>query len=1176
MNSSIFQKLTMGIRQQQYGKGNESFKIKGTLVSREENRITLHLGDQKMLEVQLKGGIEGNIGDTVVVDKKDFIKSKLYDESDTKVLEEVSEEKAEVELLKKLDVPITEVTKNALTALEKHGLKISKENLQAFVSAKEHLEQVVEGLDYDTAIKLLKKDVDISEEALQNLAMGIQEVKGEKEGFSLLKLFKRKKELSTEDAEKISMRLYGNKMGKDVIDVMRALHKAEMDITKKNIHRIHDVIRKVDDLQNIKEETIIDAVKNKIDATVDYLYKLKNAVVKGNVQPQKPVTKAVTNLYEATSYRNSRVSEKDLRTMEEDIKELLAREEVKVTEEIVRLSKDFVKAGVDLTKTNIEKVQQIKEAIQELKAHLNYDKTAELLSKGIEVEKAEITELLRQMKISEKEPLTKNLLSKLEKLEQIENEKLIELIKEEKSINIKTLMELVDKRGEVPEISKSSEDLGVSRISTSEARVVMDTSLRLAKLLNHLKDLSFDTVAFQMNNKLPMTLKTLSTSQELLAVREEVQKLSEEDSLHGKEVEKLQEKSQGLTKNLQQYMKEAVKLPKIAVGSTIDTIRNFIEKSGEKFGLTVETRNIEAVQALLKNSIPLNRENIAKLYETNLHVENITENLTTAVVDRSLQEGLKLEELEVKDLAEYAEKQAIKENLPEKAVQQVETEAAKEISEIAQEAMREGSIESDKELQDIKAKGVELEEMISEKAFDAGEEAIVKPEIKTFSLGLQRLEMLEKLEKIETSTLVFQMKNQLPITIEALELSQKLLQGEQVSTEMLEGIQLQFPEELSLGTDIIIKNYLKENASQLGSVAEDKNIKEIIRSLLANNLSLNKSNLQSVHQLQKHLTTIKEGMTTDLLEKIEQKEMALEKTPIKVLRDFVEQETSPKLLQEGGIFKGEALKGLLQSMENITYQQKDSILSLLLKNAMPITLKEVQNLSFFLGNQQQIGSQMKEILEMTEKSSRREIKEIAHKMRELLQGVDETLKVGKVEGNRPYEEFGRLLKQLETKAYLLDEETKISLQKTGGKLLDSLEIQMNLNKEDTVLQLPVMMGDQLKNLQIYVMKDKKGSKKIDPRDMSILLNFDTNTMGNVNVYVGVNYKRVVMKMGLNRQEDQQLVTKHENQLKELLQEMGYELKDLSFRVEEQQHILTMADEINATEKRKKNLLDVKI
>ncbi|AOY75703.1 DUF6240 domain-containing protein [Clostridium formicaceticum] len=1801
MNSNIFQKLTLGIRHQHYGKSAESFKIKGTLVHKEANHITLHLGDNKMLEVQLKGDIEGEIGETVVVDKKDFVKSKLYDESDTKVLDEISEEESEAELLRKLDIPVNETTKNALTVLEKHGMKISKENIQAFVSAKEHLEQVVEGLDYDTAIKLLKKNVDISEEALQKLAVGIQEVKGEKEGFSLRKLFMRKKELSTEDAEKISMRLYGSKMGKDIIDTMKALHKAEMDITKKNIHRIHDVIRKVDDLQDIKEETIIDAVKNKIDATVDYLYKLKNAVVKGKIQPQKHIGQAVANLYETTSYRAPQVTEKDLRTMEEDIRELLAREEVKATEEAVRLSKDFVKAGLDLTKANIEKVQEIKEAIKELKDHLNYEKTAELLGNGIEVEKEEITELVKQIKesedekikrsegtekvteeasvketsremieeikelmksienkipqttdekalhelkkkvaelkdkiveveklkipevaekeknemlqqlknimievenirnqedmkkiqaekisvektegekeksedteiekplgelvekIREKEIEVKNLLGKLEKLEKVENEKLIELIKEEKSINIKTLMALVDKREKTLKFSKASEGLEVSRVSSAEARVVADTSLRLAKMLNQLKDLKFDTVAFQMNNKLPMTLKTLSTSQELLEVREEVQHLTEksgetaakeveklqersqglakhlqqymketvklpkiamantmeaiksfidkngeklgltaenkdieavqalvknsiplskeniaklyETNLHvenitenlttttvdkslqeglqleevevkdlaeyienqtvkempkeatqevakkaaeeikeisretvkeisveidkhlkeikikaaeleekmpreafeavkeavaklkvpeiegkeekkilqqlkdaivevekikpqehamktdeerinvekmltevvekleekeviiknllgklekleqveseksnniktlkfskaseglevsrvssaearvvtdtslrlakmlnqlkdlkfdtvafqmnnklpmtlktlstsqellevreevqhlteksgetaAKEVEKLQERSQGLAKHLQQYMKETVKLPKIAMANTMEAIKSFIDKNGEKLGLTAENKDIEAVQALVKNSIPLSKENIAKLYETNLHVENITENLTTTTVDKSLQEGLQLEEVEVKDLAEYIENQTVKE-MPKEATQEVAKKAAEEIKEISRETVKEISVEIDKHLKEIKIKAAELEEKMPREAFEAVKEAVAKlkvPEIegkeekkilqqlkdliveveemkvqenteevsaekigsvkteiekikmeqaeikqtdvkgvqiqsqktgverriarekeevlqqvkdaiaeieklqpqenkekvdvvetidpeqgkvgtKALSLGFQRLEMLERLEKIEMGTLIFQIKNQLPMTIEALELSQKLLQGEIEAIEMQEGTQLRFPKELPLGTDIIIKNYLKENTPQLGAIAEEKNIKEVIRNLLENNLSLNRSNLQKVYQFQKHLEAIKEGLTTDLLEKIEVQGMTLDKILLKDLRDFIEREIPADLLQEENVLKDEMLKGLLQSMEGITYQQKDSILSLLLKNAIPVTLKEVQNLSFFLGNQQQIGYQMKEILKAIEKSPRKEIKEVAFKMRELLREVDEALKVGKIEGNRPYEEFGRLLKQLETKTHLLDNESKTSLQKSGEKLLDSLEIQMHLNKEDTVLQLPVMMGDQLKNLQIYIMKDKKGSKKIDPRDMSILLNFDTNTMGNVNVYVGVNYKRVVMKMGLNHQEDQQLIAKYENQLKELLQEMGYELKDLSFRVEEEQHILTMADEVATNEKRKKSLLDVKI
>jgi len=247
-----------------------------------------------------------------------------------------------------------------------------------------------------------------------------------------------------------------------------------------------------------------------------------------------------------------------------------------------------------------------------------------------------------------------------------------------------------------------------------------------------------------------------------------------------------------------------------------------------------------------------------------------------------------------------------------------------------------------------------------------------------------------------------------------------------------------------------------------------------------------------------------------------------------------------------------------------------------MKNAMPLTLKEVQNLSFFLSNQRQIGHQLDEILNLIDKNENTEVIRIAGELKKVISKINGNIKEGRQIEGRPYEDFSKLLKELESKSSFLTKEDKETLQKVGEKLLDSLELQLQLNREDTVLQLPLMMSEYLKNLQIYVMRDKKGSKKINPKDMSILLNFDTNNMGNVNIYVAVNYKNIVMKMGLANEEDRNLIEKYSAELGKHLEELGYDLKDLSFRISDDNHILSMADEMEKKNPKIKRLLDVRI
>ncbi|MCC5911032.1 MAG: hypothetical protein JJT76_11415 [Clostridiaceae bacterium] len=1071
MSNGIYQASRFTISQKYYEETRTSFKIRGTLLDKNKNSIKLRIGEGKVMEAELRKPIEAKIGETVIIDKKQILQSKLSDviEELTKGMEKVEKDKEIVEILKKMDIPVHEDSKAAVTSLKDHGVKISKGVIEGFMASKNQLEHIIEGLDYKTAVKLMENNIDMEKESLQKVTDMMQKVKDEKEGFSFLKFFTKKKEMSQEEAEKVAKKLYGNKMGKDITDAIKALHKAGLDTTRKNINRIHTFFNKIDDLQQIKDETIIEAVKNKIDTTVDYLYKLKNAVTKGAVSGDAKITSAVASIYEGSSYQPSKISEGDLKLMEEDIKGLLEASNIKATDEVVNLSKEFIKTGVELTKDNIERLQAIKEAIGELKDTLDYEKTANLMRSGIEVEKEDIVELMKKAKevssldTTDTETIDKGkaIVEDLENLEKLDDKKLLELIKQGRDINLKTLLQIADTK----RLLKDS--LSIDKLEANP-QTVMDKSIRLAKVLNELKDLKLDTIGFQINNQLPMTIRALATSHRFIKTKDEIQGLEEQrDSIQNKEtIGKLEQEARELTEKLEQELPQkgeaSIKTSKVMGDKAIDVIKDFIKQNAQKLGIVGEEKDLEAATALVKNNIPVNKANIMQLYEINSHIDNIKNNLSTNRVKEAIEEKVDIENLELEKLAEKVMKP------------QQET------------------IKSNNQM----------------------------------TLGFKRLEFLQSIKNIEANTIAYQIKNQLPMTLEALGLSQQLLEEEATN-----------------------------------------------KASLQNNIPLNKAELQKLYQLERAIEKITAGLTTETLSKIVDKGKSLEKLSLQEIVDLMEDK---KEEQVRGEITSEKIKNLMESMEQVSHQQKDSILSVLLKNAMPVTLKEVQGLSFFLSNQQQIGSQVKDILKTIDKHPRKEIQEIASNIKEQLQVLSKDLKQGKLESTRPYEALAKALQELESKAGLLEEGMRNSIKNSGEKLLDSLETQIHLNKEDTVLQLPIMMGDEFKNLQIYVMKDKKGSRKIDPRDMSILLNFDTNNMGNVNVYVGVNYKKVVMKMGLNRHEDRTLMESYTKKMETMLEEMGYELKDFSFRVEEDQHILSLTDEIEELQGKTKNMLDVKV
>lgn len=870
-----------------YMKAPSSPKIKGTLLAIDENKVKLDVGNGKAMDLVLNKFLDAKVGDVVTINKGDIVDSKLVSSntSTEKSSTEGTQGKYEY-ILSSLGMPVKEGSIEAAKTLDHHGVNITKENIASFMSAKEQLSSLSEKLDYDTVIQLKDKDIDFEKESLQKVLQELEGVKAEKKPFSLLRFLGLKKDMTTEEAEKIAHNLYGSKMGKDVTDIIKALDKAGVKITRESIDHVDRLFNKLHNIQGIEDTTIIDSVKNKIEPSIDTLYKLKNAITKGAIRLEEKLGEMVSKAYGAYGSAGNMVTEGDLRKLEGDIEARLVGMGVKVTEEVISTAKDVIARGLDLTKENLERIVAIKGSILELNTNLDYEKTAILMANGIDVEKIDVVQLANMV-----------------------------------------------------------EDIAGSQN--------MDISLGLDKLniLQLIEKLDMMTIALHHKLGLENTLESLNITQSMM-----------DGDI-----------------NLEQWL------------SQLQGLEEFKEVAG----------NIKV-------------EDVAHILE-NLSAENT-----------------------------------------------IETEAKAAI-------------------------------------------------------------------------------------------------------------------------------YLRSNAERLGSLMEEGYSKEIIHALIQSDTPLNIANVQTLLMEKRVLERVAENLTNDRIQGILDAGNKVEKLQLNQLERLLsssskanEQSKDEKAMQDASKNPAaieetvDKAKGLVDTLKQITPERRDSIISLLMKNAMPLTLKEVQKLSFFLNNEKQIGQELEEMLSVIENNKNKEIVQLADRLRAGIHKMTADMKDGKALGERPYDEFSRILRDLQSKSSYLSSGERSSLQKSGERLLDSLELQVHLNRQDTLLQLPLMMGDQLKNLQMYVMRDKKGSKKIDPKNMSVLLNFDTNNMGNINIYMAVNYSNIVMKVGLNDRSDKELIENYTRDLEQYLEDLGYNLKDLSFRIDEDTHILSMNQEIEGNHQSLKKLLDIKI
>ena len=137
-----------------------------------------------------------------------------------------------------------------------------------------YLSEVIEKIDYDSAIKLLKSGIDLEEASLETIYESLGELSINEE-FSLARLLGLKRDLSYEEAEKIAHNIYGSRMGKDIYDSIIALHRAGETISKENIELVKEVVYKLHDLKDIEDNVFIKLQKGNLVSNIDNLYNLK-------------------------------------------------------------------------------------------------------------------------------------------------------------------------------------------------------------------------------------------------------------------------------------------------------------------------------------------------------------------------------------------------------------------------------------------------------------------------------------------------------------------------------------------------------------------------------------------------------------------------------------------------------------------------------------------------------------------------------------------------------------------------------------------------------------------------------------------------------------------------------------------------------------------------------------
>jgi hypothetical protein len=115
---------------------------------------------------------------------------------------------------------------------------------------------------------------------------------------------------------------------------------------------------------------------------------------------------------------------------------------------------------------------------------------------------------------------------------------------------------------------------------------------------------------------------------------------------------------------------------------------------------------------------------------------------------------------------------------------------------------------------------------------------------------------------------------------------------------------------------------------------------------------------------------------------------------------------------------------------------------------------------------------------------------------------------------------------------------------------------------DSVLQLPIMINKERTTGELYVMKRKKGRRKIDTENFTLFLSLSTNSLGIVESFLNASHRRITISFRVEDENLVKLVKDNYRVLYDGLMEKGYKLVEMKCRVLDKERV----NPVNAAKK----------
>lgn len=390
-----------------YQTASRGYSVQGTVLWTEGQQVAIEMEDGNIAKIETKEKQDFVQGQEVSIPKKEIKSMKISNSAESKAEDDIYSN-----ILKREGIEQSRGNLELAIKLEEQGLPITKENLEKFKKALEYMGEIEASLDYSMAMKLNEKGINPYEVPLEELVQAIREVKGTvnvSEPKSIIdRLFdKTNKEMTWDQAREIAKELYGNTMGKDILDIIKSCSKDGIDITKNLVDDVHDFFSKLWNVQDAGMQVFSDALKNNMGFSIDSLYSVKNYVTKSSVEIPLE-SKDIPRSYESNGFSIDK-----MKSLGENIKRHLENIGIEPKDENVRMAQVLISRGLEITTQKLDDLKSGMTSLKVVKEESNIRNIAKFVSLKLEPGRMDIRELANKIMIPEEveKPETSNISS---------------------------------------------------------------------------------------------------------------------------------------------------------------------------------------------------------------------------------------------------------------------------------------------------------------------------------------------------------------------------------------------------------------------------------------------------------------------------------------------------------------------------------------------------------------------------------------------------------------------------------------------------------------------------------------------------------------------------------------------------------------------------------------------